>query len=374
MKRKHLLFLILGVYVLQQNILALNSESSKWTLKIVSEKANIRLTSGKESPVVATLLQGTILHSYEKTEEWFRIIIGPDESGFTIIGYLHSSEVEILEVKVDKEPDFWQEELEFFEGIGLSVQLSGGFTQFFGKEINDGASGLFGSWADYFTTSGYTLDTRTKTFHSAYDVAGEIIYEIKPNLGVGLGLGIISGSKTSLLIVSGQDIFVEQKFAGTPRVRAVPIRLGLFLTLPIDRLVSLSFNAGPSLYFTKFSYFLGPDWKERESLIQIARSRKLGIHGGVALNLEMNKRVALFIEGHGRYAKVSNFEGEEIRTRYVDNQELTSVEEGTLYLLEDENKLYFAVLKEEPTGFQRAKKVIFDLSGIGLRVGLRVKF
>ncbi len=374
MKRIHLLVLILGLYVLQQNILALDGESTKWTLKIISEKADIRLTSEKESPVVATLVQGTILHSYEKTEEWFRIIIGPDESGFTIIGYLHSSEVEILEVKVDKEPDFWQEELEFFEGIGLSVRLSGGFTQFFGKEINDGADGLFGSLADYFIRSGYTLDTRTKNFHSAYDATGDIIYEIKPNVGVGLGLGIISGSKTSLLIVSGQDIYVEQKFAGTPRVRTVPIRLGLYLTLPIDRLFSLSFHAGPSLYFTKLSYFLGPDWKERESLIQIAHSRKLGIDGGIALNLEMNKRVALFIEGLGRYVKVSNFEGEEIRTRYVDNQELTSVEEGTVYLLEDDNKLYFTVLKEAPPGIQNAKKVTFDLSGISLRIGLRVKF
>ena len=374
MKRKILVSFMLAFCVLPLNIFAKNIDSTKWTLRISSEKANIRMSPENESPVVSTLVKGTVLESYEKTEEWFRVIIGPDESGFTIIGFLHSSEVEILEVKTDKEPDFWQEELEFFEGIGLSVRLSGGFSHFSGKDINTGASGMFDSWTDFFTLSGYTVSARAKTFHSTSDVAGDIIYEIMPNIGIGLGLGIIRGSKTSLLIVNGLDIQVEQKFAGTPRIQAVPLRLGLFFTIPVDQLLSITVNGGSALYLTKFSHFFGPDWKERDSTVQVTRAQNIGFHGGVSLNLNMNKRVALFIEGHGRYAKVSNFEGDEKKNRYVDNREVSSIQKGNLYLLQDDNNSFLTVLNEEPSGYQSAKKVTFDLSGYGLRVGLTVKF
>jgi hypothetical protein len=374
MKKKNLLFSIMIVCVLPLNILARHQESSEWTLKIAVENAIVRLEPDERSPVAVTLLKDTTLESYEKTGEWFRVIIGPDESGFKVIGYIHSSEVEIIRVKTVREPDFWEEESETFQGIGLSIRFGGGPSHFFAGDINKGLDGIFGSWYDFFNSGGYTLDTRRSSFHTAADVSIDFIYQVKSQIGIGLGVGYIRSTTKNLLIVTGQDINVEQKFAGTPTIRSVPIRLGLYFTFPVHRLLSLSFNFGPALYLSKYTYLFGPDWKERQSVVQTAHARKLGFHGGLGIDVRLDQRVSFFIEGHGRYAKISDFEGEETRTWYPNSRETSLTENGTLYYLENGKNPSLAILSKEPAGFSLVRKGIFDLSGFGLRAGLTVKF
>lgn len=374
MRRKGHFFILLVICLLPLNIIALNSNSSEWKLKISVEKANIRLEPDIKSPVVSTALKGTILESYEKVGEWFRVVLGPDEKGFTVIGYIHLSDVDIIREKTTKEPDFWGEEPEFFREIGLRIKLSGGLNYFFAGDIDKGIRGLYDSRADFLSSAGYTLDKRTESFHTGLDISGDVIFYIKPRLGIGLGAGFIRATGTNLLIVSGKDLIEEQKIGITPKISVVPIRLGLFFTLPIHRLFSISFNGGTALYLAEYTYSLATVWDDMNIIGQNANAKGLGFHGGIGLEVKLNQRASFIIEGQGRYAKISNFKGEEIEREKVAPNNVYSVENGMLYYLEDEKYPYLAIRKEEPSGFKTIRKATFDLSGFSLQAGLIIKF
>jgi hypothetical protein len=356
--------------------------ASEWILKISVEKANIRREPNAESPIVSTAPKGMTLDSYEKIGEWFRVIIGPDEKGFTVIGYIHSNNVEVLKEKISKEPDFWVVEPEFFRGIGLSVKLSGGLSYFGSGDIDRGTKGLFDTTADSLSAAGYSIDQRKHPLHTGIEISGDLIYSINRRIGIGLGVDYIYTVVHNLLIVTGNELRSEQQISSSPKINAVPIRLGLFFKFPLHRLFSISLSAGPSLYLTKYSYALDTEWMEMTSLFHEATAKSLGFHGGIGLEVNLNRRAVFFIEGQGRYAKISNFEGEEKtkkpvfiqEERYVGYDYIVTKEKGKLYYMEDEQYPYLAICKEEPSGFKNMRKATFDLSGISLRAGLIIKF
>lgn len=355
-------------------IYAVNQDTSEWKLKISVEKAFIRLKPDINSPIESTVVKGTILESHEKVEEWFRVVIGPDERGFVVIGYIHSNDVEIIAEKTTKAPDFWEESPESFQGMGLRVKITGGLNYFSAGDIDEGSVGWYDSTADFLSSAGYTLDKRPESIQPGFEGSGDIIYYIKPQFGIGLGTGYIWASGINLIIVSGQNIIFEQKIGFTPKISVLPIRLGLFFTLPIHRLFSISFNGGTSIYLAKYSYDLASTWDDMNSIRQNANARGFGFHGGIGLEVNLNQRVAFFIEGQGRYAKISNFKGEEKEKGWVDFGYVYSEENGILYYLEDEKYSYLAIRKEEPSGFNTVRKATFDFSGFSLRAGLIIKF
>ncbi len=368
--RYHLKCLLLACMILLI-LYPLYSDTSQWKVKISVEGANIRLEPNAESPVASTMSRGTVLDSYEKTGEWFRVVIGPDEKGFSLIGYLHSSDVEVIEEKIIKEPDFWEEEPEFFEGIGLRVKLSGGLSFFGFGDVENGTRGFFDSAADFFFSSGYTVDKRPESFSPAFDISGDIIFYIKPRIGIGLGTSYIRASGTNFLLVSGKELYLIQQVGSIPKINVVPIRMGMFFTIPILGPFAVYLNGGPSLYLARYSYALETNIKDITDIFQKATAQSLGFHGGLGIAVDLNKRSVFFIEGQGRYAKISNFEGKE-RLRNTDN--VYSEENGTLYYMEDETYSYLTIRADEPFGFKILRKASFNLSGISLRAGLIIKF
>ena len=373
MRRKNQLLILSIICLLLLHISVLNSSPSEWKLKVSAEKGNIRLKPDIDSPVESTVVKGTALDSHEKIGEWFRVIIGPDEKGFVVIGFIHSSDVEIISEKTTKEPDFWEEEPEFFKGIGLSNKLRGGLHYFVTGEIEKGTRGLFDAKANFLSSEGYILESRTNSLNKARDISVDIIFNITPQVGIGIGIGTIYASETSIITASGEDIWVRQ-YGSSPTITAVPIRLGLFFTLPVHRLFSVVFNGGATYYRTKYSYSLATDWLIKESIYHSARAKGLGFHGGIGLEINLNKRATFFIEGQGRYAKISNFKGSSKLQWWEIYDYAFSIEEGTLYYLEDEKHSYLAILKEEPSGYRTVRKATFDFSGFSLRAGLRAKF
>ncbi len=378
--RHRQLKILWAVCLLGLGVIVLSANASEWTLKIAVEKALIRLKPDMASPVGATVVKGTILESYEKEGEWFRVIYGPDEHGFSVVGYIHSGDVEVIRENITEELDFWVEEPKTFEGLGLSLKLSGGFNYFNAGDVGEGAKGYYDIRAGYFSSAGYSLEQRKRPFNNGFDLAGDIIYYLKPKLGIGIGSGYIYSARTSFFVVSGKDIFLET-FGSTSEIRAFPIRLSLYLSLPVHRLFTVSVSGGPELYLAEFSYYLGPDWIDLNSVSQKATSRGFGIHGGLGLEVKMNRRTAFVVEGLGRYAKISNFEGKETKYLWVPTGPVAGIgeeriwsEEGTLYYLEQGNQSYLAILSEDPSGFTTAKKASFDLSGLSIRAGLIYRF
>jgi hypothetical protein len=366
--------ILLLVFLFLLTLVVVYAGASEWKLKILVEKAAVRREPSTESPVVSIAPKGTVLDSYEKIGDWFRVIIGPDEKGFTVIGYIHSNDVQVLKEKISKEPDLWEVEPEFFQGIGLSVKLSGGLSYFGSGDIDRGTKGIFDVTADSLSAAGYLVDERMDPLHTGIEVSGDIIYSISRRIGIGLGVDYIYATVKNLLIVTGKELPTEEQISSSPKITAVPIRLGLFFKFPIHRLFSLSLSGGPSLYLTEYSYAMDTKWADMTSVFHEATAQSLGFHGGIGLEVNLNRRTVFFIEGQGRYAKITNFEGEEKTKELVFYKEEKYV--GYDYVITEENGQYpyLAIREEEPSGFKNMRKATFDLSGVSLRAGLIIKF
>lgn len=91
---------ILSIVIIYSFSLA--SASSQGKVKVIVEKANIRLQPDSISQIIAQAPLDSILEFTSKTGEWYAVTLPPDESGFIISGYIHQSMVE--EVKKDLKP------------------------------------------------------------------------------------------------------------------------------------------------------------------------------------------------------------------------------------------------------------------------------
>ena len=323
---------------------ALNPDSSRWELKVVAEESKVRLEPDLQSPVTAILPQGSILRSYEKVGDWFRLII-TDERGFVVIGYIYSGDVEILSEKSSSAKDYWGGELGFSKGINLSFKFSAGLNYFSGGDISNGTRGMYFSFADLISSLGYEENKKYENFHVGYDISADIIYNFTPNLGVGLGFGYFFTTYKNNTALENIKVFGLNAYIDSiPAIRVVPIRLGLFLTLPVHSTFSICLNAGPTLYLVKYTYafnYICPSlFPSQEVTSHKATSNGLGFQGGVGVEINLNPRAIFFIEGQGRYAKITNFKGKiQSRPYYYWSfmtKAYTDTVEGMFYYLQGE--------------------------------------
>ena len=89
--------------------LAAASYGSNQTIRVKVDNAKIRFKPLFDSSVVTTVSKGDILEIVKKEGEWYQVTLHSDESGFTLSGYIHQSEVDILgerpiQEEVEKEP------------------------------------------------------------------------------------------------------------------------------------------------------------------------------------------------------------------------------------------------------------------------------
>ncbi|MFX0198012.1 MAG: SH3 domain-containing protein [Candidatus Hodarchaeota archaeon] len=71
-------------------------------LRVTVSMANIRSKPTTLSEVLTQVTKGTVLNSDLREENWYRVILPPDDEGIERIGYIHNSIVE--EVETPKEP------------------------------------------------------------------------------------------------------------------------------------------------------------------------------------------------------------------------------------------------------------------------------
>lgn len=357
--------LLLGVFSYKAYPFDNDEDLFEWELRVIEVKADIHMEPDENSPVVMTVPQSSILRSYEKEGEWFRVIF-QHENGIVVIGYIHSGRVKVMKEKIDQRIDFWGEESDFFKGIGLIVKVSVGFNHIAAAEINHGIRGVVDYYKFILSRWGHYFDREVEPFHSGFDFGADAIYNINSHIGVGLGLSYVQwGNKSWLSLKEPQ---YARRLDSTPRVKAYPVRLGAFVTLPVFRNINVTFNAGPSYYFVHYKYNMS---YRPYALILKASGQGWGFHGGAGLELEWNSRSTLFIEYQGRYAKLNNFEGveEEVIGAFRDK-----VEGPLLYIAGEGLPTLIGIFNEAPHWYDTVRKANFDLSGFAVRVGVKVKF
>ncbi len=364
-----------GACLLAFSPYAWNQQVAEWKLRVAVENAALRLKPDLNSQVVARVSKGTLLNSYEVEGAWFRVVLSPGLEGVTVVGYIATNEVEILEEKIKWPAEFWEEPPEEFHGLGLSLKLAAGLSFFSGGDFNRGAAGMFDSSADDIRSWGYTEESRApRSLRSGFDVGGDIIYYLTTRIGIGLGMDYIHASADSAFMFRGNDL-VTIKMYSTPWFNGYCPRLGLFYDLPVNRWLALSFSGGPALFFVKYNYnrnvFAPP---VAEDFYQQAKAVGIGLQGGLGLALHLNPRVAVFLEAQGRFAKISGFEGSEKVSHEVNGWPNIREARGTLYLVERYRYPELSVLADGDTGVQNASKAVLDLTGVTFLAGLRLRF
>jgi hypothetical protein len=373
--RKCLLAILWGACFLSLSPYAWNQETSEWKLRVAIENAALRQKPDLASPVVATVSKGTVLNSDMAEGAWFRVTITPGKEGVTVIGYIASNEVEILEEKIKRPSGFYEEPAEEFHGLGFTLKLAAGLSLFSGGDFYRGAAGMFDSNADAFISSGYTEESRkTKSFRSGFEAGGDIIYHFSPRLGIGLGMDYIFARAESLFVFHGHDA-IAFKLWSTPWINAFSVKLGLFYSLPVAPWLTVCLNGGPALFLVKYNYnrnVVIPG--AADDFYQQASAQRIGFRGGLGLEIHLNKRAAVLLEAQGRYARITDFEGSEKFSHEVSGWPTIREEQGFLYYVEGERYAELAILSDENANGQNARKAVLDFTGISLLAGLRFRF
>lgn len=373
-------FLFLVTCILLSQFTSGSQETTEWTLKVSSEKAAVRLAPRLTGAIITTLTTGTTLQAYEKTGAWFRVIITTEKSGQTVVGYIFSKDVEILSEEAAKERDFWAEAPEDVRIRGITAKIGGGVSHFSGGDMKSGLQGIWDEKADDLLAQGYVLEGGLEPFRQAFEFTVDIIYQVLPNLGIGLGSGYSYGTQNSgLYFNSVEEPWKLFNMAAKPSIRAIPIRLGVYYTLPIHKLFSISASGGAALYRAEYLLDITSVNENVKGLDHQAATSGFGFFGSLGVELKLERRAYLFLECLGRLAKFSGFTGTETIIQYFPHPTgipytETSETKGTLYYLENDGGGRLAVFKDKPALNGTAREAVFNFSGLGIRVGLKFTF
>jgi len=267
----------------------------------------------------------------------------------------------------------------------LSLRLYGGFSRLAAGDVNEGCDGFF-ELLELYEAQGFgsVMSGGYSPLHAGYNFGADFVFQLSPNIGVGIGAGYLQSSKNSRMIFSYED--GELTVTGTPKLSAMPIRLAVFLTLPLGEKLNLTADAGGTYYAalkldaTQRLEFDSADWEEMSlSASRSSLSDNLGFQGSLGFEYMISQRTGFFIEAVGRYARFKNFD---TATRISQSNGGTpETDEGKIYLQTNTTQgsgawSLFTISADPP--IPDPPKLTFrepkiDLSGFSLQAGIRIR-
>ena len=264
----------------------------------------------------------------------------------------------------------------------ISLRLYGGFSRIGAADLNAGFDGYY-ELIELYEASGFGTVTGGYTpLKNGYNAGADVIYQITPRIGIGIGAGYLRTSANSLatLAVEGDAIDLP----ATATLSAIPIRLGVFLTFPLGGKLNLTADAGAAYYAalkldaTQRIEFDDGDWLEMSINAQRSSFANLGFQGSLGFEYMFSPKMGFFVEALGRYARFKNFET--ATGSYRDSFGSSDTTEGKIYLQTEtfgEGSWSIFIVEETPPtpgeGFTYSEPKI-DLSGFSLQAGIRIRF
>jgi opacity protein-like surface antigen len=372
-------------------------------LRVSAEQANIREKPDIMSAILQQLPEGATLEAERKEGEWYSVQLQKEEGGF-VLGYVHESLVMVIEAapqaplqrervqeekpeavrpveKKREEPPLTPAptptaptEMEKRERIHAILWLGGRHAAV--GDLNEGAEGL----ARYYESRlSAVMDGEVEELHFGFLFGAEVRVALASDFYFSLGLEHSSGKTSSAVSYKGGSS--EASYSTEPRLRTTPISLALVI-YPVRFVyvkAGLDYTLARCDYFYRYSY---PDqiaqtesWQEWKGK---ASSSGFGYQIGLGLDWPLGSRISLIAEAAYRYSRLKSFEGEDI---YQESTGYQTAEEGTLYHIRVSaggKKTYPTVFirNREPTeaGVMEVRRAELDLSGYGVRLGIRVSF
>ena len=348
----------------------------EWKLKVAVDAASIRLKPEFEGPIAATVPKETILFAYEATGAWYRVLVALAKDGALVLGYIATSDVEVLEEKTAAAADFWPIEEPPYRGLGLAVRLTGGLGVFRSSEIDASLEGMAAAAEEAILAKGLSPVTRdVSPLHSGTAMGGDVLLAVSPRLSIGAGFGYTRANSASVYTYN-QVLNLDYTLDNTALLQVYAYRLDAATTIPLNPKASLVLCAGPALYQAKYIHTMA--WVDASSswnLRQDVRQSTFGGHASLALEISLNDRVGLFAQALGRLVRFTSLAGTETLLREDHSYGLpTLTYAGDLYFVEDDSFSQTAVRSTPPSGPGAVRKAVLDFSGVDFLFGFRVKF
>jgi len=265
----------------------------------------------------------------------------------------------------------------------LSLRLYGGFNRLAAGDLNEGFDGFFELFELYAADVGASTTGGYNPLHAGYNFGADLIFQLTPNIGVGIGAGYLQISKSSLMTLSFEG--EELTLTGTPTLSAMPIRLAVFFTLPLGGKFNLTADAGAAYYAAlkldaKQRLEVAADnWEEMSlSASRSSLSDNLGFQGSLGFEYKISQKMGFFLEAVGRYARFKNFDtatgtsqssgGDpvtDVGKIYLETNTIAGIGSWSSFIISE------AVPLPDPDVTYREPKI--DLSGFSLQAGIRIR-
>ncbi len=262
----------------------------------------------------------------------------------------------------------------------FSVRLYGGYCYIGAADVNAGSRGFIDLLEAYGGLGLGTFNGGYNPVHGGFDAGIDLIYQVTPAIGIGLGAGFIRHTQDSEASLLGASYNMITRIS--PTVSAIPVRLGAFYTIPISARVDLTAELGGAYYaglefdLERYRDNLSGDWEEALFSGGEAGSSRFGVHGGLGLEYKLSAKMGVFVQAAGRYAKLGNFG---TASAIINDEAGGGTLDGKLYLRtsigslgSNSSFLVYATppVSDEDTIYREPK---FDLSGFSLQLGIRIR-
>ena len=353
--------------------------TKQYKIRVRVDSAAVHRDRDSKSPTITWVRKGAEYVTTIYDGEWYFIQISAGQGGMIMPGYISRFDIDVLEEKVEKGPDFFDQSPDAFKGIGFSVKLSGGLSFFGGGDIETGARGAYDKYLAQARASGYTiLSTEPKPLSNGPEGGVDLIFSLSPKFGIGIGGSFLKTQPSGSFHFS-EDITHFQTFWDTPAIKIFCLRAEAYYNIALSPRLGLSFYGGPAYFHAAYDYDRTYDTSVIEDeLRQTATGSTLGLHGGVSLAISINSRVAFVVDARGRYARFTSLKGTEIwsYTSLPPQIPYTIVtnQMGSVYLITNEPHPRLAILPDATAAAMGAQRAALDISGIALQAGLVLRF
>ncbi len=260
----------------------------------------------------------------------------------------------------------------------FELKISGGIGYLSGtdyEEVSDGWNHLNRISTE---AAGGIFTSEHNSFDWGLEMEGEIVFNLSPRFAISGGLGYITEEYSNKRMSSFEGVTTGSS-AIDFKAKAVPVTIGIRYFLPISSKSQFSLNAGVGYYFASFS---SSSYREnntpyRQDTDSNGSGGDFGFHGGIGFEYSVSKNVAIIIEGFGRYATISGFDGTRNQS---DTNNVSSSVEGKYLTHErlvwtNEWLTRVSIGSEPPSGddVRDVRDYEIDFSGFTIRIGLKIK-
>jgi hypothetical protein len=350
--------------------------TKEWKLRVTAKSAGVHREQDSKSPVIGWIEQGKELTSTIYDGEWYMITIRTGEGGMVLPGYISRFDVQVIEEKVDRGPDYFDGSTEAAQRKGITLKISGGYCLFSGGDIDAGAIGMYNQVVATARASGFAIVRNDpKAFHAGPEGGLDLVYRLNSRFGIGLGGSYLNAKGQSAVQFAENSVNFQTTW-NVAAVKAYGIRLEAYYDVSLLPWLGLSVHGGPAFYHADYDYsrdYFTTTFEESDA--QTAKADTLGFHGGLGLSFGLNSQIAILLEAQVRYARFGDVKGsEKLETSTPATFTNTTLTTGSLYYVEGGAYPKLAILADGAASGLNARKAVLDISGVVLAAGVVIRF